>query len=247
MKEIYCFNIMKFSHLQLYLLIWCRAAETLTDQLDDLGQNVTINCDLDVNEVIWLLLKLDSPVLILRTFASTPPFYFKKTFKQKYSVQSKHNLFINNVTIDDLGVYYCMKIDPPQKYSSGTRLKIIGPTAESKNPTVEECIEQNQTQWQIIIIISALLNGLLIIVTTGLLKVFVFGSKRTRDNLKQSQDTNLQQPHVMDLEQQQAPTQVQYATVDFPTSCQRFNPSQVNSTYELLQFPKSWTPKHNHI
>lgn len=142
-----------------------------------------------------------------------------------------------------------MKIDPPQKYSSGTRLKIIETTAESKNHTVEECFEQNQTQWQmiIIIIISTLLNGLLIIMIIGLLKVFVFGSKRTRDNLKQSQDTNLQQPHAMDLEQQQAPTQVQYATVDFPMSCQRFNPSQVNSTYELLQFPKSWTPKHNHI
>ncbi len=87
---------------------------------------MTINCDLDVNEVIWLLLKLDSPVLILRTFSSTAPFYFKKTFKQKYSVQSKHNLFINNASIDDLGVYYCMKIDPPQKFNNGTRLYIIG-------------------------------------------------------------------------------------------------------------------------
>lgn len=228
------------------LLIWCRAAETLTDHLTDLGQNVTINCDLDVTEVIWLLLKLEYPVLILRTFSSTPPFYFKKTFKQKYSVQSKHNLFINNVTIDDLGVYYCMNIEP-QNYSSGTRLYITEPTAESKNHTVVKDIEQNQTHWQIIIIIiSTLLNGLLIIMIIGLLKVFVSGSKRTKDNLKQSQDTNLQQPQVMDLEQQ-APTQVQYATVDFPTSCQRFNPSQVNSTYELLQFPKSWTPKHNHI
>ncbi|XP_016382989.1 uncharacterized protein LOC107719948 [Sinocyclocheilus rhinocerous] len=192
------------------LLMWCRAAETLTDQLTDLGQNVTINCDLDVNEVIWLLLKRDSPVLILRTFSSTAPFYFKKTLKQKYSVQSKHNLFIMNVTIDDLGVYYCMKIHPPQKYSSGTRLYIIEPTAESKNHTVVKDTEQNQTHWQIIIIIiSALLNGLLIIVIIRLLKVFVFGSKSTRDNLTQSQDTNLQQPQFMDLEQQQAPSQVQ--------------------------------------
>ncbi len=108
------------------LLIWCGAAETLTDQLTDLGQNLTINCDLDVTEVLWLLLKLDAPVLILRTFSSTAPFYFKKTFKQKYSVQTKHNLFINNVTIDDLGVYYCMKIDPPQEFNNGTRLYIIG-------------------------------------------------------------------------------------------------------------------------
>lgn len=181
------------------LLIWCRAAETLTDHLTDLGQNVTINCDLNETEVNWLLLKLDYPVLILRTFSSTPPFYFKKTFKQKYSVQRKHNLFINNVTIDNLGVYYCMKLDPPQKYSSGTRLKII---AEIRNHTAVKDIEQKQTHWQIIIlIISALFNALLI---TGLLKVFVCGSKRTRDNLTQSQDTNLQQPQVMDHGQRQA-------------------------------------------
>ncbi|XP_059425764.1 uncharacterized protein LOC132160080 isoform X2 [Carassius carassius] len=227
------------------LLLWCQAAETLTDHLTDLGQNVTINCDLDVTEVIWLLLKLDSPVLILRTFTSTHSFYFNKTFKQKYSVQNKHNLFINNVTIDDLGVYYCMKIDPPQKYSSGTRLKII---AEIQNHTAVKEIEQKQTHWQIIIlIISALLNALLIILITGLLKVFVCGSKRTRDNLTQSQDTNLQQLQVMDLEQQQAASQVQYATVDFPMACQRFHSSQVNSTYDILQFPKSRTPKHNPI
>ncbi|KTF95415.1 hypothetical protein cypCar_00042242, partial [Cyprinus carpio] len=66
-----CFNNLKIMQLQLYLLIWCRAAKTLTDQLTDLGQNVTINCDLGVNEVIWSLLKLDSPVLILRTFSNT--------------------------------------------------------------------------------------------------------------------------------------------------------------------------------
>ncbi len=108
------------------LLIWCGAVETLTDQLTDLGQNVTINSDLDAKEVLWLLLKLDAPVLILRTFSSTTPFHFKKTFKQKYSVQTKHNLFINNVTIDDLGVYYCVKIDPPQEFNNGIRLHIIG-------------------------------------------------------------------------------------------------------------------------
>jgi len=39
--------------------------------------------------------------------------------------------------------------------------------------------------------------------------MFVLGSKRTRDNLKQTQDTNLQQPQVMDLNQPQDSSQVQ--------------------------------------
>ncbi len=39
--------------------------------------------------------------------------------------------------------------------------------AECHNHTAVECIEQNQTQYQIIIIISALMNGLLLIVVIG--------------------------------------------------------------------------------
>lgn len=109
------------------LFIWCQAAETLTDQVLDLGRNVTINCDLDVKEVTWLLLNLpDPPVVILRAFSNPPTtFYVNKTFKQKYSVQS-NCLFINNITINDLGVYYCTNIDPSAQFSGGTRLHIIG-------------------------------------------------------------------------------------------------------------------------
>ncbi|XP_050958365.1 uncharacterized protein LOC127159618 [Labeo rohita] len=203
-----CLNILKIMQLLLYVLMWCRAAETLTDQLTDLGQNVTINCDLDVNEVIWSLLKLDSPVLILRTFTTTAPFYLNNTFRDKYKVQSKNNLFIINVTIDDLGVYYCMKIDPPQKYSSGTRLYII----------VVECTEENQTRWHITILISALLNVLLITVITGLLRSLIYGTR----------DKHFKELQVMDFEQSQDSTQVQYVTVDFPRYVKGFSPATLH-------------------
>ncbi|XDV22030.1 hypothetical protein PO909_027003 [Leuciscus waleckii] len=234
------FNIMKIVQLHLYLLIWCEAAETLTDQLTDLGQNVTINCDFDVKEVNWLLLKLpDSPVWILRTFSSTTPHYYNNRFRQKYSVQRKPHLFINNVTIDDLGDYYCVTTDAPPKYSDGTRLHITEPTAKIQNHTMEKCIEQNQTQWHIIIIICALLITFLIIVIIGLLKVFVLGRKRTRD--QHFQNTNLQQPQVMGLQQPQDQGESQYAMAVFPTPCKRFQPRQINSTYALLQLPESST------
>ncbi|XP_048023172.1 uncharacterized protein LOC125253291 [Megalobrama amblycephala] len=236
-----CLNIMKIMQLHLYLFIWCQAAETLTDQLADLGQNVAINCDLDVNEVNWLLLKLpDPPVLILRSSKTSATFYYSKTFRQKYLLQSKHHLLINNVTIDDLGLYYCVSTGTPPKYSDGTKLHIIvsTPTPEIQNHTVVKYIEKNQSHWQVISLISALLNAVLIIVITGLVKVFVLGSKRARDNLKQSQDTNLQQPQVMDPEQPQDSSQVQYATADFSTPCKRFQSRQINSTYALLQLPE---------
>ncbi len=108
------------------LLIWCQASETLTDQLTDLGQNVTINCDLDAKEATWFLLNLPGPpVVILHSFLNPPTtFYYKKTFRHKYSVQPKHCLFINSITINELGVYYCMKTETDVKFSNGTRLHI---------------------------------------------------------------------------------------------------------------------------
>ncbi|XP_065115973.1 uncharacterized protein [Paramisgurnus dabryanus] len=193
---------MRITQLHIYLLVWLQAAETL-DQLTDLGQNVSINCDLDREEIYWLLLKTaDPPMMILRTLSSKPLF-FNKTFRHKYSLQSKNHLFINNITIDELGVYYCMKKDTPPKFSSGTRLHVKEPT-ESPNQetciqqtdTVVKYIEQNEnrvTPWQILTIILGLLNGVLLIVIIGLLKVFIVGSKRFEDCSQQLHDTELQQ------------------------------------------------------
>ncbi|XP_052446809.1 uncharacterized protein LOC127988218 isoform X2 [Carassius gibelio] len=202
-----CLNIMKIMQLQLYLFIWCRAAETLTDHLTDLGQNVTINCDLDETDVNWLLLKLpDPPVLILLSFNTSATFYYSKTFQQKYSVSGYHRLFINNVTLDDLGLYYCVtsaieKYKPP-KYSDGTRLHITEatPDLEIQDHTVVKYIEKNQTHLRIITYISAFINALLIVVFLGLIKLH--SDEGNRDDLKQSEDTIRQNLQVLDFEPQ---------------------------------------------
>ncbi len=66
------------------ILISCRYA--VADLLTDLGSNVSINCDLDENEVYWILLKTaDPPTVILRSMSTTTsPFYHNKTFIKKY-------------------------------------------------------------------------------------------------------------------------------------------------------------------
>ncbi len=98
----------------------------MADIITDLGSNVTINCDLDENEVYWILLKTaDPPTIILRPF-STSSFYSNKSFIKKYSVQFKHRLVINNVTADELGVYYCMNTRTPPKLSNSTRIYFTG-------------------------------------------------------------------------------------------------------------------------
>ncbi|XP_043078287.1 uncharacterized protein LOC122327158 [Puntigrus tetrazona] len=174
---------MKTIQLQLCVLICCQYG--VADLITDLGSNVTINCDLDEDEVYWILLKTaDPPTVILRSFSEPiPPFYTNDTFRKKYSVQFKRCLVINNITADELGVYYCMNTRTPPKLSNSTRIYFneAGQLHECHNHTAVEFIDQNQTQWQIIvIIISALMNGLLLI---GLLHVFV-GNRRS---LNQSQ------------------------------------------------------------
>ncbi|KAA0712393.1 hypothetical protein E1301_Tti018221 [Triplophysa tibetana] len=106
--------------------------QTLTHQVTELGQHVTINCDLDeVDEVYWLLLNLPNPpVTILRTFlTSQTPFYYDMKFRDKYSLQSKH-LIINSVTKDELGVYFCMNTGIFPIFSDGIRLHVIGGDTE---------------------------------------------------------------------------------------------------------------------
>ncbi|XP_016117263.1 uncharacterized protein [Sinocyclocheilus grahami] len=218
---------MKIIQFQLYVLICCQYA--VADLLTDLGSNVSINCDLDENEVYWILLKTaDPPTVILRSFPTQTksPFYHNKTFRKKYSVQFKHRLVINNVTADELGVYYCMNTRTPPKLSNSTRIYF--------NETVQitECL--NQTQWQIIIIISGLMNGLLIIAMIGLVKVFVVGKRRSPERTQQL-NTDLQQTQVIEQHQDQ----LQYAEVDFSKLRRNIRSSQINSTYAALQLPKS--------
>uniref|UniRef100_A0A9J7YPK7 Immunoglobulin domain-containing protein n=1 Tax=Cyprinus carpio carpio TaxID=630221 RepID=A0A9J7YPK7_CYPCA len=230
---------MRIIQLQLYVFICCQAA--VSDLLTDLGSNVIINCDLDENEVYWILLKTaDPPTVILRTFP-TPisPHYYNKTFRKKYSVQFKHRLVINNVTADELGVYYCMNTRTPPKLSNSTRLHFNESTqltvlTECHNHTVTEYTEQIQTQWKIVIIIFGLMNGLLVIVVIGLVKVFVVGNRRSEE---QSEQLNTDQQQMQVIEPHR--DQLHYATVDFSKLRRNIRSSQINSTYAALNLPKS--------
>uniref|UniRef100_A0A8C1W569 Si:dkey-208m12.3 n=1 Tax=Cyprinus carpio TaxID=7962 RepID=A0A8C1W569_CYPCA len=185
---------MKIIQLQLYVFMCCQVA--VSDLLTDLGSNVIINCDLDENEVYWILLKTaDPPTVILRSFPTPkPPFYPNKTFRNKYSVQFKHHLLINNVTADELGVYYCMSTETPPKLSNSTRLHFneSAQLTERHSHTVLEFTDQDQTQWQIIIIIiSGLMNGLLLIA------LIVFATGKTQRLEKHFYNADVQWTQVV--------------------------------------------------
>uniref|UniRef100_A0A8C1SA25 Immunoglobulin domain-containing protein n=1 Tax=Cyprinus carpio TaxID=7962 RepID=A0A8C1SA25_CYPCA len=220
------------------LLIWCQAAETLIDQLINLGQNVMINCDFE-NEVYWFLLKLPYSSVILRSFSSPTPYHYNKHYRQKYSVTSKH-LFINNVTTDELGVYFCISTDSTNpQFSNGTRLYIIEPTppTECQNYTPAlKYTEQNQMSWQTLTLISGLINAVLVIVVIGQLKVCVCRNKRPAELSQQLHNTDLQPTQF--IQQHLDPNQSQHAEEDSSRLYTNIHPAPVNSTYVALQLPK---------
>ncbi|TRY87961.1 hypothetical protein DNTS_022778 [Danionella cerebrum] len=113
---------MGFSEL-LCVLLCCQAA--VSDISTLLGSDVSMNCDLEENEVFWIVLKSpDPPTQILWSFSSEEesPHYFNKSFRSKYSVQFNNSLVINNISADELGVYFCMSTRFPPKFSNSSRI-----------------------------------------------------------------------------------------------------------------------------
>jgi len=111
------------------VLLVCQTTASLIDKRVNLGENVTLDCQIDVKEMYWVFQKrTDSPVLIMRTFSShsTVPQFYEERFKVKYSLLTLSRLFISNITVDELGIYYCAKTGQSLQLSDGTRLYISG-------------------------------------------------------------------------------------------------------------------------
>ncbi len=107
----------------------CQTTESLTDKRVNLGENVTLDCQIGVKEIYWVFQKLtDSPVLILRTFTTdfASSFIQDQRLKDKYSTLTLSRLFISNITINELGIYYCAKLNKTLQISNGIRLYING-------------------------------------------------------------------------------------------------------------------------
>lgn len=91
-----------------------QATESLTNMPVTLGSDVIITCDLDIEEIYWYKLSYEIAK------------YENSIFKHNYSVKTNSRLFIKNITIDELGVYYCVKTSEPLKFNNGTKIYISG-------------------------------------------------------------------------------------------------------------------------
>ncbi|KTG44891.1 hypothetical protein cypCar_00050034 [Cyprinus carpio] len=80
------------------------------------------------------------------------------------------------------------------------------------------------------------MNGLLLIVLIGIVKVIVGGKRRSTE---QSQQLNTDRQQTQVIEQHQDPNQLQYAEVDFTKLRKKIQTSQADSTYAALKPTKS--------
>ncbi|KAI4895880.1 hypothetical protein NFI96_021177, partial [Prochilodus magdalenae] len=119
---------MKNVQLQICLLIWVEAVNSLKAVNVELGQNILVTCDLPSitrsTEVYWYMqTECRAPVVIIRTFTAGTqilPKYYSPAFKQKFSLVN-HSLLIHNITEEELGNYYCVETGEPI-FSNGTRI-----------------------------------------------------------------------------------------------------------------------------
>uniref|UniRef100_A0A8C1Z7V7 Immunoglobulin domain-containing protein n=1 Tax=Cyprinus carpio TaxID=7962 RepID=A0A8C1Z7V7_CYPCA len=214
---------MRTAQLLLFCLLVCQTTESLTDKLVNLGENVTLDCEIDVKEIYWVFQKpSDSPLLILRTFSSdsTSSHVQDQRLKDKYSSLTLSRLFIINITVHELGIYYCVKPGTTLQISNGTRLYI-------KDKQQEQSCEKTLELYRILTVTSILLNSVLIIAIIGLLMI---KHKKPRKSRRQPQ--NVEPEQIEDL------NTAQYSEIELPTYSRRENPIQTNGTYELLQKPE---------
>ncbi|KAI5627618.1 hypothetical protein C0J50_8484 [Silurus asotus] len=170
---------MKIVQLHFCLVVCCGALDSLTEELVNLGQNVTLQCEVDVKDVYWFLMKpSEPPVFILRSFSSRSlrAEYSNRAFNKTFSLQHNSSLFIHNISTNELGVYYCSQtssVSPP-KISHKIRLYIRNHTADNSTSTHH----QNQTQinesdkcgvnfWRSLFITLGILNILILVVVTS--------------------------------------------------------------------------------
>ncbi|XP_046702351.1 uncharacterized protein LOC124383975 [Silurus meridionalis] len=186
--------------LLFYLLVCCGAAEGFTEKLVDLGQTVTLQCEVAVRYVSWFLMKpSEPPMYILRSFSSRilDPDYSNQTLRKIFSVQYNSSLFIHNISTNELGEYHCFKYGLPFKISPGIRLATQNHSAASglKNQTskpVHQQSEENGLTLLPSLILSVIINCTLVITVT------VFVCRRCRRPLKtreQPPDPVVKRPH----------------------------------------------------
>ncbi|XP_050950849.1 uncharacterized protein LOC127153674 [Labeo rohita] len=201
---------MRTVQLLLFGLLVCHTMESLNDKHVILGENVTLDCQIDVKDIYWVFQKLtDSPVLIMRTFSSdsrTAQLHDKR-LKDKYSSLTFSRLFISNVTTEELGIYYCAKTGTPLQLSNGTRLHTTEAARDHNQTELKNNLQCPNTQ-QSLIVLYFIPNTVMFLAIIGLLQLKLQACKKRH-----------QQCQNEELEQFYSTNDEEFSEVEFRPSC----------------------------
>ncbi|XP_044043570.1 uncharacterized protein LOC122871978 isoform X2 [Siniperca chuatsi] len=106
------------------VFLGCAEAENPTQVKAELGQNVTLNCSLNISNIFWFM-EIHSQFIgcIVRTFSTNPTDnkYFVYPVMTKY-IAMGNRLVITNITAEDFRLYFCSKTPDNNKFKDGIRL-----------------------------------------------------------------------------------------------------------------------------
>ncbi|KAM9494604.1 uncharacterized protein Hap1MRO34_004479 isoform 2-T2 [Clarias gariepinus] len=155
-----CSSLSMKTLLWFYLLVCCVAAQSFTEKSVDLGQNVTLKCEVAVSHVYWYLIKpSEPPLFVLRSFSRKmqTPEYSNRTLSKSFSLKLNGTLYIHRISTNELGVYYCLNTALPAKMSRGIRLYIQNNSAEYQN--------KSDRQFSILVVLVILTCALAVVAT----------------------------------------------------------------------------------
>ncbi|KAI7790906.1 hypothetical protein IRJ41_004029 [Triplophysa rosa] len=220
--------------LLLYLLLCCQTTESLSDKRVILGGNVTLDCELDNKDIYWVFMKPpESLALIFRTFTadSIKPAFFDQRLKSKYSSKTLSRLFISYITKDELGIYYCEKVDTTGlQLSNGTKLYTTetahqNMTEENDQP---QHMQHNTTTTHLALTLTSISLNVLLFIT--IIVLLMPRCRKPRHSPKPHQKVDVQP--LEDL------SAAEYSEIELPTYSRGAPPSQINGIYALLEKPK---------
>ncbi|PWA13799.1 hypothetical protein CCH79_00016916 [Gambusia affinis] len=106
----------------LLLVLVGSEAWNITEVKAELGQNVTLTCTIDADDIYWFLeVHLNLRLGIGRTIFKSRSVYFSPDSESKY-VMSGNQLLIKNVCLEDIRLYYCGKKNKIIDYEDAFRL-----------------------------------------------------------------------------------------------------------------------------
>ncbi|KAL1251566.1 hypothetical protein QQF64_019362 [Cirrhinus molitorella] len=211
--------------LLFYLLLVFQTTESLIDKWVNLGENVTLACPIDVKNIFWVFQKLtDSPVVILRTFTSdsTTSQLYDERFREKYSLKIWSHLFISNITINELGIYYCVKTHF-LKLSNGTRLYTTEAALDYNQTELENYLQCPANNLQLSLIVLYFTPN--IVMFLAIIALLQLRFKACKKRHQQCQDEELEQLYSTNGEE--------FSEVEF----RLFHPT--NNTFVPFQMPKT--------